>query len=281
VVGLATSQPLLLALTSVISLFLTLVAGHMLFEYLVVLVKEDRVAAAAATAAEKAGKKVVYVDEEDEGFMWDNTIMFLGGTTLIYDIMSQAVHTFVVFAGDAYDFFDGRVPRVLIAAVVRLILGLSVLGSISGLTLIASLSLFAPLQILHVLRGSGVLPGLRRRLNSRSPAATLLTVAFVAVGVLNSIVQVYDGLQGITQRVLRFVETQIVEVHAPGAAQPPRAMHPGWWERWWAERRWRTAAGWREVRLRAWIGAKEWGRQYRVAAAEAWRADPHVDVVAR
>ena len=246
----------------------------MLFKYLLALVDEEmKKAESGKTSGSK--KSSTYYDDDDDDYYWDTNFVMIGGATFILDIITEAVHTFVILAGEAYDYFaedGGRMSTLAVGILVRLILGLSILGSLSGVMLLASLSLFAPLQIIYALRGTGIFNGLRRRLNSRN--GTILIIAFVLVGIVNSIVQVYDLVQGLTSRALRYVETQIVEVESPEARASNRRRHqPGWWERWWAERRWRRAEGWAEVRLRAWIATKEWARQWKASVEAAARGE--------
>lgn len=275
--GLARSRAALVILTSLIFLFMTLLLGHLLLKYLVAAAIEAEDAYRRAQAASKATAAATGADakaavhdahlandywESDDG----SVVVYMGGATFVYDVVVESIETFLIFAGDAYDVLredGGWVSHLALEFVVRFLLGLAVMGSISFLTLLGSLSLFAPLQLMHTLRGTGIFDGIRRRLSGRN--GTILVVAFVLVGIFNSIVQVYDFVQGITLRLLRYVETQIVEVNSPEGrrAEMARQAPAGWWERWWAERRWRNARGWYEVGLRGWVNVKERARQWR------------------
>lgn len=252
---------------------MTLLAGHFLLRYLVSMTLGE---AGGLEDHPKNSGHSPFDDEDDYTWHYQSNVIFLGGTALIYDIIKEALYTFIIFAGDIYDLVGdgGWFANLCLDIVIRLLLGLALLGSLSGLTLLASLSLFAPLQLMYALRGTGIFDGIRRRINSRN--GTILIVTFVFIGVINSVVQVYDFVHNATGRMLRYVETQIVEVDSPQArqARKARSRQPArWLDRWWAERRWRTAAGWSEVRLRAWLVAKEWFRQVKVAAAAAARGE--------
>lgn len=260
---------------------MTLVAGHFLLKYLVAAaIEADDAARAAEAAAKAAGLSAADLQTDTtgghfDGDFWESEdghmVMYVGGATLVYDVVIESIETFLIFASDAYDYLRhdaGWVSVLALTLVIRFILGLALLGSISFLTLLGSLSLFAPLQLIHTLRGTGLFDGIRRRMSGRN--GTILVVTFVLIGIFNSIVQVYDIVQSLTLKMLRYVETQIVEVNSPEGLRARQEQHvPGWWGRWWAERRWRTMRGWYEVWLRGWVNVKERVRQWRAGPALA------------
>ncbi|BEJ18129.1 hypothetical protein CspHIS471_0704060 [Cutaneotrichosporon sp. HIS471] len=270
--GLATSKTILYLLTTVLFLLITFVCGHVLLRYLVA---AAQVAAEADKAAESqktgAKAKAKTGGMTRHGDVWENedgsVIIAAPGLTLVYDVIVEAVDIFLGLAAAAYDMwprdgrsFHTRASRLALAATIRLILGLSVLGSLSFLSLLASLSLFAPLQLVYTIFGTGVFRGPLENIRRRAPnVGGILVILAVAIGVVNSIVSVYDVVRAIARKLLTYVETQILEVNPEQArlAREAAARQPHWFDTWVAERRWRRIRGWYEVWVRLWVWMKE------------------------
>jgi protein-S-isoprenylcysteine O-methyltransferase Ste14 len=151
------------------------------------------------------------------------------------------------------------VGMIAFALGIRFLLGLAVLGSLSFLSLLLSLSLFAPLQLANGLRGTGIFT--RRRGNGNgnggTPAGQIMIVLFVLIGAANTLVKVYRLNERITQRLLMYVETQILEVNPAERRGRARERRRKWYVIWWKEGRWARREGWEEVRVRLWMGARE------------------------
>jgi hypothetical protein len=146
-------------------------------------------------------------------------------------VIVEAVDIFLDLAADAYDMwprngrgFHTRASRLALAGTIRLILGLSVLGSLSFLSLLASLSLFAPLQLAYTIFGTGVFRGPLENIRRRAPnAGGILVILAVAIGVANSLVSVYDVVRALARKLLSYVETQILEVSRTGSTRGSRS----------------------------------------------------------
>lgn len=275
--GLATSKPILYMFTTVLFLVITFICGHVLLRYLVAAAEVAAEADKASKAAHKDKSTVAGMTRH--GDVWESedgsVIIAAPGLTLVYDIVVEAVDIFLDLAASAYDAWPRdsrglhtRASRMALATTIRLILGLSVLGSLSFLSLLASLSLFAPLQLAYTLFGTGLFRGPLENLRRRAPkAGGILVVIAVLIGVANSIVGVYDLVRAIAHKLLAFVETQILEVNPEEArlAREAAERQPHWFDTWITERRWRRLAGWYEVVVRAWEAVKELYR-----AAVAW-----------
>ncbi|CAK9782082.1 hypothetical protein CC85DRAFT_314202 [Cutaneotrichosporon oleaginosum] len=267
--GLATSKPILLLVTTILFLFITFISGHVLLRYLVVAAEVAAEAEKASTAVREADTKVGGMTRH--GDVWESedgsVIIAAPGLTLIYDVIVEAVDIFLDLAAAAYDMwprsgrsFHTRASRLALSAVIRLILGLSVLGSLSFLSLLASLSLFAPLQLAYTIFGTGVFRGPLDNLRRRAPNADgILVIIAVAIGVANSVVSVYDVVRAVARKLLSYVETQILEVNPEQArlAREAAARQPHWFDEWVAQRRWRRLAGWYEVFVRLWEWVKD------------------------
>lgn len=147
------------------------------------------------------------------------------------------------------------VGAIAFAMGVRFLLGLAVLGSLSFLSLLLSMSLFAPLQLANGLRGTGIFTRRRGNGNSGGTAAgQIMIVMFVLIGAANTLVKVYRFNEKITQKLLMYVETQILEVNP--AERRGRRRESKWYVTWFKEGRWARRDGWEEVRVRLWMGAR-------------------------
>jgi hypothetical protein len=261
--GLATSRPILLLLSSVLFVSLTLLTGHILHQLLLrpstkrAILKPRTISTLSAYGSDWDD------DWDDDGF-----VIVGGGGALIYDVVLGAIQTFATVANrfsSSRDRVIAALPPILgmviFALGVRFILGIAVLGSLSFLSLLLSLSLFAPLQLANGFRGAGLFNFGRRR-GARAAAdgtaiGQIMIVIFVLIGAANTLVQVYSGVETLTQRLLRYVETQILEVNPEERTRASRRRaHEQWWNRWWREKRWRTRRGWEEIGLRLRLAAQ-------------------------
>lgn len=266
--GLATSNAILYLFTTLLFLLITFISGHVLLRYLVAAAE---VAAEAEKASSQGGSDTTVGGMTRHGDVWESedgsVIIAAPGLTLVYDVIVEAVDIFLDLAAAAYDLwprnggsFHTRASRVALAGTIRLILGLSVLGSLSFLSLLASLSLFAPLQLAYTIFGTGVFRGPLENIRRRAPnVGGILVILAVAIGVVNSVVSVYDLVRAVARKLLTYVETQILEVNPEQArlAREAAAQQPHWFDTWVAERRWRRLTGWYEVWVRLWEWIKE------------------------
>ena len=194
----------------------------------------------------------------------DGTVVYVSGGGLVFDLVSSAISTFSRAASSLSTpkTLPAGIPPTLAGIVVslgaRFVLGLSVLGSFSFLSLLLSMSLFAPAQMANGLRGTGWFGSLGRRARARSGASGRIDVGqaaivlFVLIGALNTLRQTYAVVQRLTHWGLKYLETQILEVNPEDRrrARDRRAREHVWWRVWWREKRWARWEGWREVWLR-------------------------------
>ena len=249
--GLATSRPILLLLTSLLFLILTLTSGQIL-HYLL----HSSTTVSKAVFSPPASTPIAFYDDWDEGYVVIN-----GGGLLIWDVVLGAIQT---FAGVAQRFtasrpdFTGPSAGFLLGAIIRFLLGLAVLGSLSFLSLILSMSLFAPLQLFNGFRSAGIFRRHRRDGNSDGTGfGQVVIIIFVLIGAANTLVRVYSGVQRLTSRLLMYVETQILEVNSEERRRArEKSRGEMWWRRWVREGRWRRREGWQEVGWRGWVALK-------------------------
>lgn len=90
-----------------------------------------------------------------------------------------------------------------------------------------------------------------------------MMIAIVVIGSINTLISVYGTVEILTQRILKYVETQILEVNPEDRRRAKEQQMEAWWRRWLRERRYRSRNGWQEVwarmmiRLRIeWVGLK-------------------------
>lgn len=204
-----------------------------------------------------------------------------GSGTLIYDVVLAAVDTFSAVAEKFAVAYGSRASAtgldwLVFALAIRFLLGLAILGSLSFLSLLLSLSLFAPFQLANGLRGTGVFNSLNRRARAAAggraavagggggtPAGQLMIIIFVLVGAANTVSQVYRLVRAGTERALKYVETQILEVNPEDrrlarqrTRENRRNRRAKWYRVWWREKRWATRQGWEEVRVRLYMAAR-------------------------
>lgn len=169
----------------------------------------------------------------------------------MWDVVVGAVRVFATVANrltHARGGTWGKMPVPAQWVVVRSLLGLAVLGSFSFLSLLLSLSLFGPLQLANGLRGAGLLGNwTRRRRNAGAGVGQYMMIAIVVIGSINTLVSVYRTVEVLTQRILKYVETQILEVNPEDRRKAREGHVEAWWKRWMREERYRTRLGWQEV----------------------------------
>ena len=213
-------------------------------------------------------------DDYDDG----PVIIVGGGGALVSDVVLGAIQTFAgvaqKFASSDRNIIDSLpnpIAAVVFGLIIRFLLGLAVLGSLSFLSFLLSLSLLAPLQIFNGFRGAGLFRRTARRngegTNGGTGLGQIMIVIFVLIGAVNTLVRVYEGVQSLTRRVLMFVETQILEVNPDERRRAREKRKEGWWSRWVREGRWRRLSGWMELGSRGWVEGRE---RFRVGW-ERWR----------
>jgi len=196
---------------------------------------------------------------DDMGDDWDDgTIIIVGGGAgLIYDLVLGAVQVFADVAARVANI--EMVNGFGVSLAIRFFLGLALMGSFSFLSLLLSLSLFAPLQLANGLRG-GFFRNFRRQGGTNQlGTGQLMIIAFVLIGAANSMRQTYKMTQGLTRRMLMYVETQILEVNPEERRQArERDREEHWFKRWIRFRRWKTRDGWKEMYLRTRVSVRVW-----------------------
>nr|XP_031861478.1 uncharacterized protein CI109_003082 [Kwoniella shandongensis]KAA5528550.1 hypothetical protein CI109_003082 [Kwoniella shandongensis] len=275
--GLATSRPILLLSTLVVFLSLTLILGQLLYFGLH---HSPTISRSLLSSSSKSRPLASMYDLFDDGGFYGDAggggvVIVSGGGALMWDVLVGAVQTFVDLTNSvtsSKNRLAQSLPTPLAGAflglIVRFLLGLAVLGSMSFLSLLISLSLFGPLQLINGLRGAGFLGNWgRRRLRAggggggggqSTPIGTIIIVLLVIIGALNTLRQVYGAVERLTHRALRFVEAQILEVNPDEVKRERKRIRQRWWVRWVIEKRWKTREGWREVGFRIRLTAAEW-----------------------
>jgi hypothetical protein len=243
--GLATSRPILLLSTFVLFLSLTLFAGQILTWLLSIPAFHNRI-------LEPPSSKLVFLGDDDEWYEFDDTVLYVSsGGTLMWDVVVGAVRVFSAVANKLSQSRSGilsKLPGSVQWLGVRFLLGMAVLGSFSFLSLLISLSLFGPLQLANGLRGVGFLGNwTRRRRNTGTGVGQYMMIAIVLIGSINTLISVYHAVEGITQRLLKYVETQILEVNPEDRRKAKERKEEVWWKRWIKEKRYATRQGWQEL----------------------------------
>nr|ODN90514.1 hypothetical protein L203_01623 [Cryptococcus depauperatus CBS 7841] len=267
IAGLAASQPVMVLSTLSLFSLLSLSVGTVFYLFL------TRSSALSRTFLSPSVRVASPFDFYDDFMDRGGVVIVGGGGTLVWDILVAAVQTFVSFADglkELQENLPGTVAVLLFGLGMRFLLGLAVLGSLSFVSLCISFSLFGPLQLANALRGGFFGSWGRRRLrlggNGREGSiGTVLIVLLVAVGTINTLRQVYRGVGRMAERLLKFVETQILEVNPD---QVKREMQDEWWvTRWMKDGRWKSVGGWKEFGYRMWVGVKRWVESLRAADA--------------
>lgn len=203
-----------------------------------------------------------------------NTVFVVGYGSL-FDIVIGAIQTFTRIALEFSEWAeeslsDGYFSGLVFNLGVRFILGLAVMGSFSFITLIFSVSLFGPFHMFNTVRGLGLFRNWARRDNGnarggRGNIGQAMIILFVMIGTLNTLWSVYRMMHRVTQRMLIWMEAQILEVN-PDERQKERERQKrksreGYLMRWVRLGRWKEFWGWWELVVRlcyaAWDGVKE------------------------
>ncbi|WVW79612.1 hypothetical protein I302_101581 [Kwoniella bestiolae CBS 10118] len=224
-----------------------------------------------------------------------------GGGALIWDIFIGSIQTFVDLSNSFLVYKDRvstnlHLPSPLanlgFELVVRFLLGLATIGSMSFLSLLLSLSLFGPLQLMNGLRGFGFLGNFARRRGGgggntdnagRISIGTIMMVILVLVGAVNTLIQFYNGLTSVTHKLLVYVETQILEVNSDEIRQARKDAREKerkkreaekWWIRWIKDGQYKRVEGYKELAVRFSLGLDR-----RVERVKGWfRQDGHEQV---
>ena len=184
------------------------------------------------------------------------------GGTLMWDVLIGAIRTFASVAEKMSNSRSGvlaSVPEFVQWLGVRFLLGMSVLGSFSFLTLLFSLPLFGPMQVANGLRSSGLFGKWARRGRSEGTGVgvgQLMMIAIVLIGSIKTLFSVYHTVERLTHRLLKYVETQILEVNPQDRAEARKRKNETWGKRWIREKRYMTREGWQEVCFRLWMRFK-------------------------
>ncbi|WVQ74397.1 hypothetical protein IAR50_003998 [Cryptococcus sp. DSM 104548] len=269
--GLATSKPILILSTLSLFSLLTLFLGsgfHFILTHSSTL---SRTFLSPSSGNIRLGSPM---DLFDDGLMDQGNVVIIGGGggTLVWDVLVAAVQTFVSIADSLESYHSvlvtrlpGALATLVLAIAIRSLLGIALLGSMSFLSLSISLSLFGPLQLANALRGGFLGSWGRRRLarggRRGDGLGTVIVVALVVIGALNTLRQVYKRVGRLATRLLKYVESQILEVNPDEEREGERrrrARREKWLRQWLFERRWATAHGWKEVGYRGWITARGW-----------------------
>ncbi|ORX39388.1 hypothetical protein BD324DRAFT_619492 [Kockovaella imperatae] len=271
--GLATSRPVLFILTTILFTILTILNGALLHFGLHTL---PSIREKIFTARTPVSNVFDFNKDEDDYWVNDSTVIIVGGGgTLIYDIVLGSIQMFTALAiqfahtqSVIFDMIPDPVEEAFFWLGIRFLLGLAVMGSFSFLSMLISFSLFGPLQIINSFRGIGFFRNFRRRTEGRSINQVVI-IAFVLIGTIRTLFQVYGWVKRQTHRMLVYVETQILEVNSEdrrkAREEAIREREASWTRRWWRERRYNTWRGWWEMLLRVSILLK-------IRATDKWEA---------
>ncbi|ORY28832.1 hypothetical protein BCR39DRAFT_559395 [Naematelia encephala] len=194
--GIATSRPLLLLLSSTFFLLLTLSSGA-LIHYLLL---SPRLSSSILSPDVRLSTGNLFDLDMDDDYMYDGggIVIIGGGTTLVADVVFGAIQAFTLIASRLSELDLGMPLPPFLSSIVywlglRVLLGISLLGSLSFISLLLSFSLFAPLQIANNFRG-----GFFRRFRTAqrtegggTSVGTIMIVLFVLVGAVNSMRRAY------------------------------------------------------------------------------------------
>lgn len=218
--GLATSTPILLLFTFFLFSILSLTLGSILHSLLAYSTTSHTLLSSPSPISVATPFDLFGGEFIDRG----GGVVIVGGSgALVWDIVFAAVQTFAsladrmaYFQSHLYGFLPGPIAVFVSALFVRFFLGLAVLGSLSFVSLSISLSLFGPLQLANALRGGFLGSWGRRRLarNGRDGGiGTVIIVILVVIGAINTLRQVYEGVGRLAIKLLKYLETQILEVN--------------------------------------------------------------------
>jgi hypothetical protein len=80
--------------------------------------------------------------------------------------------------------------------------------------------------------------------------------AIVIIGSIKTLFSVYHTVERLTQRLLKYVETQILEVNPQDRREARKRKNDTWGKRWIREKRYMRREGWDEIGFRMWLGVK-------------------------
>jgi len=182
------------------------------------------------------------------------------GGSLMWDIFTGAIRTFASVAGKLSHSKTGvlaSLPDFVQWLVARFLLGMSVLGSFSFMTLIFSLPFFGHMQIANGIRSTGIFgKWARRGRNEGTGVGQYMMILIVIIGSIKTLFSVYHTVERLTQRLLKYVETQILEVNPQDRAEARKRKNETWSKRWIREKRYMNREGWQEVQFRMWVRLK-------------------------
>ncbi|OCF56128.1 hypothetical protein L486_06069 [Kwoniella mangroviensis CBS 10435] len=274
--GLATSRPILLLSTILTFSLLTLLLGEILH---LMLHHSPTISRTLLSRSSRPTVKSMFdlLDDPYTAVDGGPVIVVGGGGALIWDIFIGAIQTFIDLSNSFLtqkDNLSTKIPspiaNLIFELAVRYLLGLATLGSMSFLSLLLSLSLFGPLQLMNGLRGFGFLGNFARRRTAaggggggggegRLSVGTIMMIVLVLVGAVNTLIQFYNGLQILTQKLLIYVETQILEVNSDEIHKRRREqrkkreeekMEQRWWIRWIKDGQFKRVDGYKELAVR-------------------------------
>ena len=249
---------------------LTIVTGSLLH---LALASFSSVRERVYTARTPVSNVFTFNEEDDDYWDDDGTVIIIGGGgTLIYDIVLGSIQMFTALAirfahtqSRLFDALPDPLEDMVFWVGIRFLLGLAVMGSFSFLSLLLSFSLFGPLQIFNSLRGVGLFRNFARRRTTEGgrSLSQVMIVAFVMIGTVRTLFQVYDWVRSMTHKMLVYVETQILEVNPDdrrkAREEEQRRREASWLTRWWRAGRYKHWRGWWELLLRTSIWLKIWG----------------------
>ncbi|WVQ81186.1 hypothetical protein IAT38_003308 [Cryptococcus sp. DSM 104549] len=271
--GLATSRPILLLSTFFLFSTLTLIMGSILH---LILYHSPAITRTLFSSSSIRISSSPFDLLDDDFYDGGGVVVIGGSSALAWDIISSAVRTFADIAegfGELQQALEERLPGPLAVGLfglfVRFILGLGVLGSMSFVSLLLSLSLFGPLHLANALRGGFLSTWGRRRLarqgarNNGGGMGTVIIILLVLVGAVNTLRQTYGTVGELATRLLKYVETQVLEVNPDEVKREQRPRRERWVWRWVKEGRWRRVDGWREVGARVRVALERWVERMR------------------
>jgi len=230
---------------------------------------------------------MVFLGDDDDWYELEDSILYVStGGTLMWDVFVGAVRVFAAVASKLSQSRSGilaKLPDSVQWLSVRFLLGMSVLGSFSFISLLFSLSLFGPIQLMNGLRGAGILGGwTSRRRNAGTGVGQYMMIVIVLIGSIKTLFSVYHTVEALTQRLLKYVETQILEVNPEDRREAKRRKVEAWWKRWIREKRYTRRDGWQEIWFRIvvrlqleWRSTKEKWTRWKTA----WALDVDEDML--
>ncbi|WWC72865.1 uncharacterized protein I206_106829 [Kwoniella pini CBS 10737] len=281
--GLATSRPILLLSTGLAFFTLTLTLGQILHFGLH---HSPTISRLLLSRQSRTSSMFDFFDDPFTGINEGPIIIVGGGIgvgggggSLIWDIFIYAIQTFLEISNNFinyknnYSIFknNSKINNLIFEIIIRNLLGIAMLGSISFLSLIITLPFFGPIQILNNLRGFGFL-GRRfsRRINNNNnnnSIGSIMIIILVLIGVINTLIQFYNLVSKLTFKLLLYVETQILEVNSEEIREQrkkkekeekEKRKREKWYIRWIKDGQYKRIEGWKEVFVRFSLVIDRW-----------------------